>query len=1584
MLAINAHERQHNVPTPKHTGGLTGTPKARVPRAKNAHFLNQLLQVAHQRVNLEVDLPSKSLYGYTELTVVPLAANLRVIRLDAREMKIKRILVNGSQVTNYIHRDLLYINDPQLFEDSAKSGKPDIWDLYSSEFTINQHHLLKEKLNYLFGEVGEESPISEKLENLNTEELAILLPDNLKLELTDLNAIHTPNSLAPATSLTPLQLRVRNTVSEVYTPIQIGIEYEIINPKSGVNFACDPEVERKFWHAYTVNSEFNVSASSWVPCIDNMIEKSTWSIELSIPRTIKDIGNSLAPTAQNGVHDSDDTEAQKWDSKQEADGEEDEDEDGDNLDLIVCTGDFNNTKETPHHSNISKKVVSWSIFNPVSAHHIGWAFGAFESTELTATDDGAAPAAESDEGAEEFEEIEKDASSSSVMLYYLPGQEELVKNTCIFAQEALEHILKEYGSFPFSTYAITFVEGPRFPYNNFAGLSLISTEVLYPPEVIEPMFSVTEDILECIAAQWSGINIVPQGYNDIWCTIGIAKFMTFLFMNLLVGSNEFRYQIKQKMDKIVDLDINRRPIGHLSFQTPLSESDLLFIRLKSPIILFILDRRMTKTDKSFGLSRVLPKLFLQAMSGDLQNGALSTLHFQYVCEKVNRNRLELFFRQWVWGTGTPIFNITQKFNKKRSMIEVAIRQSQSQQAKQPQPSPETFVKDATNLLNNDQTFPTPLAFVGPMTIRVHEADGTPYEHIVDIKDSVVKFDVQYNTKFKRLKKNKDEFSEGNPVFSKLGDILLSESDIDEWNFDEWPKRDEDFFDPFEWIRVDTDFEWIATVNVIQPDYMFGSQLQQDRDIEAQIQAIRYFGNQEKSNQIYCTMLTRTLMDKRYFYGVRIAAAKALAEVSNSANSFIGLEYLLKAFTQLFCFKHSYIPIGNSFDDFGEFFIQKAIPKFLAHIKDDEGNTPAIVKSLLFNLLKYNDNSNNDFQDCFYVADLVEALVHAVIPTGQEQRTVDFHMERELAKLLSSNEQRFLGKVLEEIERIQKLDRWVSSYQSVVSYACIEQKIVLARNNLFDLSFENLLYYTRKRYTQKIRLLAFKGLFLLGGLKNTEILKYFLKVCLLEDCSAEFRFKMIQILINSISDAAVRGTPSMLDDPEFKSLEKILDSYGTLGKQSNMVVIEEARSSEMDTRRDTLARESVKGALALLRRDLSVGRGLKMTLREMLHTSLLSLHEKKLVFMICDILYTPVDSYLVRIPVPCVPFEELKKKIVAKNIGEGKVIIKREGRFKILLSTKILLTSTKAEAPSRREGSRSNTRSSRTHVEEIPDEPQPIPKPKPPPVIPEEAKPKIDPAPTKRKARLVTRDLNNSLKLKIKFNNHKLKPLTEKTSTKSSVLVENTQVKIKFQNPKSKSQLSAIVGPTHKYIKINYKKRKVAVSDSRFEETSSISLLVPTNENMEEEEELPKKNGDQHIKEEDDLTKVPERTDSRNETKQSDESEDHQTNTETKKIDTSHGQKEDTPIESEQKASSVSRASLEATKEDRSRAASPFASDDSASKTKRKKTKIYIHGNTSKLPSPVSTPEASASPQNQESEKPAAKAPKLKLKLSLRK
>ena len=138
-----------------------------------------------------------------------------------------------------------------------------------------------------------------------------------------------------------------------------------------------------------------------------------------------------------------------------------------------------------------------------------------------------------------------------------------------------------------------------------------------------------------------------------------------------------------------------------------------------------------------------------------------------------------------------------------------------------------------------------------MTIRIHEADGTPYEHIVEIKEAMTKFDIPYNTKYKRLKRSRRQRERnavgvGNDFVPEhqddvllycLGDVLQSEDEIREWKLVEWSKEDEDRMsqESYEWIRMDADFEWICRMLITMPGYMYLSQLQQDRDVVAQLE-----------------------------------------------------------------------------------------------------------------------------------------------------------------------------------------------------------------------------------------------------------------------------------------------------------------------------------------------------------------------------------------------------------------------------------------------------------------------------------------------------------------------------------------------------------------------------------------------------------------------------------------------------------------------------------------------------------------------------------------------------------------------------
>jgi transcription initiation factor TFIID subunit 2 len=198
-----------------------------------------------------------------------------------------------------------------------------------------------------------------------------------------------------------------------------------------------------------------------------------------------------------------------------------------------------------------------------------------------------------------------------------------------------------------------------------------------------------------------------------------------------------------------------------------------------------------------------------------------------------------------------------------------------------------------------------------MTIRIHEADGTPYEHIVDINSSNVKVEIPYNTKYKRLKRNRlnkerqaaaqglDASGEAQEdvTFYMLGDVFGTAREQEDWRLSDWPAEDEAKMEQeaYEWIRIDADFEWICRAHINDmPSYMYVSQLQQDKDVVAQYESIQFLASKE-GHKLISTFLVKTLMDNRYFHGIRTYAAEVMAQSALQRTEWNGLYHLKKAF-----------------------------------------------------------------------------------------------------------------------------------------------------------------------------------------------------------------------------------------------------------------------------------------------------------------------------------------------------------------------------------------------------------------------------------------------------------------------------------------------------------------------------------------------------------------------------------------------------------------------------------------------------------------------------------------------------------------
>lgn len=262
-------------------------------------------------------------------------------------------------------------------------------------------------------------------------------------------------------------------------------------------------------------------------------------------------------------------------------------------------------------------------------------------------------------------------------------------------------------------YKLCFVDDLPSDIIGTSSLSICSNRLLFPEDIIEPLDQVSRQLVHALASQWMGINIVPREPVDTWVVVGIAYYMTDIFMKKLSGNNEYRFRQKMASDRVSELDIARPSLYDTGPLASLDPSELEFMALKAPLVLFILDRRLTKTSGSSGLSRIISRVFLNAKVGDMPNAAINTAYFTKTCEKLGHAKLDVFFTQWIFGAGCPRFRVTQRFNKKKLVVEMTIHQSPHGEVIDRELDGDTFMRDVKEEIHSVYAGPVqPIFTVG--------------------------------------------------------------------------------------------------------------------------------------------------------------------------------------------------------------------------------------------------------------------------------------------------------------------------------------------------------------------------------------------------------------------------------------------------------------------------------------------------------------------------------------------------------------------------------------------------------------------------------------------------------------------------------------------------------------------------------------------------------------------------------------------------------------------------------------------------------------------------------------------------------
>ncbi|XP_055702172.1 transcription initiation factor TFIID subunit 2 [Phlebotomus papatasi] len=654
----------------------------------------------------------------------------------------------------------------------------------------------------------------------------------------------------------------------------------------------------------------------------------------------------------------------------------------------VSCGELVEVVMTP---DLRQKTFHYVVSTPVCAPNIALAVGPFE--------------------------IYVDPHMHEVTHFCLPQLMPLLKNSVRYIHEAFEFYEETLSTrYPFSCYKQVFVDELQVDVSAYSTMSILSTHLLHSIAIIDQTFVTRTIMSKAIAEQFFGCFISMQHWSDTWLAKGIAEYLCGLYSKKCFGNNDYREWIQSELAQVVHyeeqyggivLDCSQPPaplpVSSSQPQTVQRQPEILHyfpirslhtmspkyveaMRRKAHLVIRMLEHRIGQELLLQVFNKQLA-LATNAATTKIGSGLwhhllISTDVFTKAIFTVTGKDMSVFMDQWVRTGGHAKFSLTSVFNRKRNTIELEIRQ------------------DSVNQKGVRK-------YVGPLLVQLQELDGT-FKHTLQIENTVVKADITCHSKSRRNKKKKIPLCTGEEV-----DMDLS------------PMNDS----PVLWIRLDPEMTILRSVNVEQPDFQWQFQLRHERDVTAQLDAIRAL--EKYATPATRLALTDTIENEQCFYKVRCQAATCLTKVANSmATSWQGPPAMLTMFRKLFgSFSAPHIIKQNNFSNFQHYFLQKTIPVAMAGLRTSHGICPPEVIRFLLDLFKYNDNSRNHYSDNYYRAALVDALGNAITPV--------ISVIQQGSAITAENLSPDAKLVLEEVTRLLNLEKHLPSYKYSVSVSCLK-------------------------------------------------------------------------------------------------------------------------------------------------------------------------------------------------------------------------------------------------------------------------------------------------------------------------------------------------------------------------------------------------------------------------------------------------------------------------------------------------------------------------------------------------------------------
>lgn len=179
---------------------------------------------------------------------------------------------------------------------------------------------------------------------------------------------------------------------------------------------------------------------------------------------------------------------------------------------------------------------------------------------------------------------------------------------------------------------------------------------------------------EALAQQWFGNAIPAASWRDGWLTQSMAHYMSGMYDEHKNGRDEFHLYVVN-FDQNTYLNDWKSNVRRAVVTDESTDATTLlgdnYATARGALVLHMLRHEMGD-EKWWQVVSELAKAHIWK--------PVATEDFERICEKVAARPMDWFFKQWLYKTGHPVFNIEKTYDRKTKLLTLTVKQTQQKSA----------------------------------------------------------------------------------------------------------------------------------------------------------------------------------------------------------------------------------------------------------------------------------------------------------------------------------------------------------------------------------------------------------------------------------------------------------------------------------------------------------------------------------------------------------------------------------------------------------------------------------------------------------------------------------------------------------------------------------------------------------------------------------------------------------------------------------------------------------------------------------------------------------------------------------------